>query len=237
MAQIAGTDRNQAAERNNATFSSMHGPSIDRRTALTQFTAGLVAAVSATGYLGAQEPSSTQSSGTEKGIPGIDKPMAMHEFTANGYLFNGPGTKVRISRNSEGTFPRTAAGGVVLATALSLEKIGRDRVPKGHMIRISVVGEDLHTREKTTAEYWIKPENVPSSRGIDTETFRQAVYSDRGLEAFVNALSKTNDPDRLGIYVKVLASGDFSSAKFWFVMKDGSPVRMTMQIVPPPDNK
>lgn len=203
---------------------------------LAQIGVVLCASANAQSFARGQESGGTSSSLAERDIDGIDKPIDMNSFTMTDYLFDGPGTRTTDFAEQRCSCRMTSSGGVVLATALILERIGRDKIPKGYMARVSVSGEDTRTGDKTFAEYWINPENVPSSRGIDTWTYRQAVTSDRGLQAFVTALS-TNDPDRVGVRVKVDATPGLSTAKFWFVMRDGRRANMTMQIVPPPANK
>jgi hypothetical protein len=166
--------------------------------------------------------------------PGLDRPMEIGTYTAkHGFLFDGisrlPVDKVRL-----GDYKTTASGGVLYALALDLDKIGRDKIPAGHGIQISVVSNrlDPHTGEPLTVNFVIDPKNVPASRAVDASTFRAAINSDQGLRDFVDALSRTNDPFGLGVGVRVSKFADKPDVQFQFMTRDLKPATMTMQVVP-----
>jgi hypothetical protein len=207
---------------------------------------GAMVTTAALGQVSAQEPlpAPPPVSGASPATgPGLDKPMEIGTYRSeHDFLFQGI-SRVEVEKMRAALGDKeykdhlnTAPGGVLYAVALDLDKIGRDNIPPGYGIQISVTSSKrLHpqTGEPLTENFVINPRVVPASQAVHQSTFRQAVNGDRDLKRFVDALGATNDPLQLGVGVRVSKiPGDDKNLQFQFITREGKPATMTMQVVP-----
>ncbi len=203
-------------------------PSVDRRKFLQ-----LAAAVSGVVLASPETPAiamvQAQDKGPEKANrPGIDSPLSMSTVTVTGHVYDSEAIKKPIKDAEVGRAPFPSQGGALQLAGLAVERVGRENIPVGHVMRISVVGaQGEHI-------FVIDPAKVPSS-DFTKKDYDQAIRGpekDAELAKFVQSLGT----GKLGVQLLVSGKqlGDPPSVNFDLIKdKLGTPATLSVQFVDP----
>lgn len=223
--QQVGTDNNLADAR---------GPEgIDRRDILRRFAtaaASLLLANTTTSALAmVQEP---EKSPEKKNIPGLDSPLKVSLLTIPDRVYDREANQKPIRDAQIGTARLPSPGGALQIAAVLAEKVGRNNIPAGHLMVLSVDGAK---GEKT---FVIDPAKVPSSNFTQAD-FDKAI---KGAEKDPELAQFVNDFQRGGLGVLVSIGGKQQgvspSINFEFVKNSaGDPATISVQFVDPKERQ
>jgi hypothetical protein len=215
-------------------------PSIDRRGFGIRLAAAALTALVGTTVptsAKAQEPEPAPGTTPEKAPeteakkeprPGIDSPLDMATVTVPDHVYDEEAVRKPIEKAGLGLFSAPSAGSALQVAALAVEKVGRENIPEGHVMMISVTGA------KGEREFVIDPAKVPRS-DFDQRDYDEAIRGpnrDADLADFVESLSR----GRLGIELSVSGKrlGDDPSVTFEFVKRGyGTPATLSVQFIDP----
>lgn len=199
-------------------------PELDRRSFLSRVAA---ASAMALGSFTAPATAMVQADPERSNKPGIDSPLDMSRVTITGPVYDNESTKKPIDKAEVGRAASPSLGGALQLAALAVERVGRDNIPSGHVLRISVNG----TRGEHI--FMIDPAKVPSSDFSPAEYVQSVKGPERDpeLARFVESLGR----DKLGVQLFVSRpDGNLGSVEFAFLKdKFGTPASLSVQFVAP----
>ena len=132
----------------------------------------------------------------------------LSKINVTGQVYDNFGIRKDIKHAGVGLFTQSPAG-VLHVVALGIEKAGRNNIPDGVMVKVTV---ETHAG---SVDYLIDPKQVPASDKITPTVFREKTHADSGLNSLWQSITKGAD----GLQVRVRVDRvDPSNVTFTYVM-------------------